>query len=188
MIKTLIVTLALLALLLLFVAALTRRTPRTKERIRLVAKPLMTPAEREILVHLEQAAPSCRVHAQVAMGALMRPERGLGRGDRAHWRNRFSQKIVDFVLEDRDDGQVVALVELDDRTHEAGRDRARDEMTAACGYLTTRIPCSPRPTAESVAARLAEELAVDAADQGSARFRPHDPSCRPLIATGKENA
>lgn len=167
MIKTLIITLALLALLLLFVAALTRRSPRTKERIRLVAKPLMTPAERENLVHLEQAAPSCRVHAQVAMGALMRPERGLGRGDRAHWRNRFSQKIVDFVLEDRATGKVVALVELDDSTHLAERDAARDRMTAACGYRTVRLSCSPRLTATSVTATLAEAIAEEGAPRGA---------------------
>lgn len=181
MIKPLLPALVLLALMLVFVLALAALKRRSSERIRLVAKPLMTPAERETLRHLERAAPYCRIHAQVAMGALMRPERGLDRSDRTHWRNRFSQKIVDLVLEDRATGAVVALVELDDRMHDAERDRVRDRMTAACGYLTIRLPGSPRPTAAIVAARVAAALT----DPDEHRI---EPEARPCLETGSTTA
>lgn len=181
MIETMLVILGLLALILLLVKAATLRSRRAKERIRLIAKPLMTPAEREMLERLEQAVPNCRVHAQVAMGALIQPERGLARSDRTHWRNRFSQKIVDFVLEDRSNGVVVALVELDDRMHHAERDQARDQMTAACGYRTVRLPGSPRLSTADVAERIEAALSDDVSRLVAAERSSNLSSITPLI-------
>lgn len=172
MIMMLLFILAVLALLLVVFAALVRRAPRGEERIRLIPKRLMTAAEHELLEILEGAVPGCRVHAQVAMGALIQPEQGLGRSDRAHWRNRFSQKIIDFVLEDRSNGDVVALVELDDRTHAAARDQARDRLTAACGYCTVRIPSSPRPSTPAIADRIAAALGDHDDRRVAALLRP----------------
>lgn len=74
------------------------------------------------------------------MAALVDCAGGLTRSQRASARNRFDRKIVDFVLEDRSSGDVLALVELDDRTHSVARDRKRDEITRAAGYATIRIP------------------------------------------------
>ncbi|WP_457350897.1 DUF2726 domain-containing protein [Sphingomonas sp. UYP23] len=54
-------------------------------------------------------------------------------------RYKFSSKIVDFVIEDRASGAILALVELDDRSHDAARDRQRDAMTASAGYRTVRL-------------------------------------------------
>lgn len=108
--------------------------------IPVVARPLLTAREREALVALEHAFPQLRVFPQVAMGALIQARNELSRRDRALVRNRFSQKIVDFVLEDRGTGQVVALVELDDRSHNAAKDSRRDEIALAAGYRTIRIP------------------------------------------------
>lgn len=172
MIMMLLFILAVLALLLVVFATFVRRAPRGEERIRLIPKRLMTAAERELLEHLEGAVPGCRVHAQVAMGTLIQPEQGLGRSDRAHWRNRFSQKIIDFVLEDRSNGDVVALIELDDRTHAAARDQARDRLTTACGYLTVRIPSSPHPTTLDIAGRIAAALGDPADRRVGAPVRP----------------
>ncbi|WP_454290149.1 DUF2726 domain-containing protein [Sphingobium scionense] len=45
----------------------------------------------------------------------------------ADW-NRFQRKIVDFVVEDPTTGSLVALIEIDDRSHEPGKDRERDAM------------------------------------------------------------
>ena len=67
--------------------------------------------------------------------------------------NTFSQKIVDFVIEDRASGAILALVELDDRSHNAFRDRLRDAMTASAGYRTIRLP-GGRLTTADIAARL----------------------------------
>ena len=71
----------------------------------------------------------------------------------------FSQKIVDFVAQDRATGNIVALIEVDDRTHNPLRDARRDAMTAGAGYATIRIPGSVRPTFHEVRDRVAALLA-----------------------------
>ena len=48
-------------------------------------------------------------------------------------------EIVDLVAQDRATGAIVALIEVDDATHNAERDCARDEMTRGAGYRTVRI-------------------------------------------------
>ncbi len=116
---------------------------------RFVRKRFLSEAEARVLGFLEAALPGHRIMAQVAMGALLAP--GETDRRRAHaTRNRFAQKIVDFAVVTRDTAEVVALVELDDRTHSAAKDARRDTMTAAAGYRTIRISSRPRPTAESV--------------------------------------
>jgi very-short-patch-repair endonuclease len=107
-----------------------------------------------VLGYLEAALPQHRVMAQVAMGALL--EAAETDRKRAHGtRNRFAQKIVDFVVVSRDTAEVLALVELDDRTHRAARDAKRDAMTASAGYSTIRILSRPRPSPESVRSSVA---------------------------------
>lgn len=120
----------------------------------LVAKPFLTAREREMLVVIEALLPEHRIHAQVAMGALMKPARIEGRRSTPAERNRFSQKIIDFVVQSRQTGDVVALIEVDDRSHRASADEARDAMTAQAGYRTIRIPANVRPVAGEVEARL----------------------------------
>ncbi len=48
--------------------------------------------------------------------------------------------VCDFLLEDRASGAIIAIVELDDRTHNARQDAERDRMTARAGYTTIRLP------------------------------------------------
>jgi len=115
-----------------------------------VAKPLMTRREQAMLVVLEQMLPAYRFHAQVSMGAIMAAPKPVGRRRYASDRNAFSQKIVDFVVEDRTTGKIVALIEVDDSTHNASRDLKRDAMTASAGYRTIRIPHSAAPTVAGV--------------------------------------
>ena len=124
----------------------------------LEAKPLMTARERETLRYLERAAPHARVHAQVSMGALLKVKKGVPRKEQMAARGRFSQKIVDFVLEDRASGKVIALVELDDRSHSPDKDARRDEITRAGGYLTIRLPAGEKPTEEIVRQRVVAGL------------------------------
>ena len=107
-----------------------------------VAKPLMTAREEAVMDALEILLPAHRIHAQVALGALLMPPRKTARRKRHVARNGFSQKIVDFVVQDRTTGRVVALIEVDDRSHKAVRDKKRDAMTNGAGYRTFRIPAS----------------------------------------------
>lgn len=124
-----------------------------------VAKPFLTRREAAMLRALEQVLPMYRIHAQVAMGALLKAPAGLGRRASFADRNSFSQKIVDFVIHDPTTGKVIALVEVDDYSHDIARDRKRDAMTARripddqdsrldqadC----SRRPCGGRPPARA---------------------------------------
>jgi hypothetical protein len=111
-----------------------------------VSKPFMTKREQAMLFALEEILPMYRIHAQVSMGALLAAPHRPGRRPNPGDRNAFSQKIVDFVVVDPTVGKVIALIELDDRSHDATKDRKRDTMTARAGYRTIRIPASARPT------------------------------------------
>lgn len=120
---------------------------------RVRAKLLLTERERAARAIIERVLPHARVHVQVSMGALLQAKGGFGRGDAMRTRNKFSRKIVDFVIEDRAPGAILALVELDDRSHDILRDKLRDKMTAFAGYRTIRLPAGRIDHAD-IAARL----------------------------------
>lgn len=124
-------------------------------RAKFKSKTLLTPNELEFLGRLEAAAPELRFFAQVAMGALMDP--AVPRSDgKAYYRLRgmFSQKIVDFVAQRRLDGAIVAVIELDDRTHDSGKDSKRDEMLQSAGYRIVRWNSKNKPDATAIRAEL----------------------------------
>ena len=115
-----------------------------------VARPFMTQREQAMLAALEHVLPMYRIHAQVALGALLKVPSVPGRRViPADW-NPFARKIVDFVVEDPTTGRVIALIEIDDRSHDAEKDRERDAMTARAGYRTFRIPAGTGPTVQAV--------------------------------------
>jgi very-short-patch-repair endonuclease len=122
-------------------------------------KHFLTRVEAETLRYLEDLFPQMRVHAQVAMSALIAPARSLSPKDKLWTHRRYGQKVVDFVLQDRATGNVIALVELDDWTHHWVKDHVRDRITAAGGYPTVRLTALMRPTRASIAAALAPVLA-----------------------------
>ena len=131
----------------------------TGSKSRYAAKALLTANEKEFFHRLCKALPNYHVFPQVSMGQLI-ATRKL-QGDRANEhlraRNRYAQKAVDFVIADAD-LKVLALVELDDRTHDAERDRRRDELTRSAGYATLRYASRDKPTAWQIA-RDVRELA-----------------------------
>jgi len=92
----------------------------------------LTPNEQKMFFRLVDAMPDLVVLPQVAFSALL-TARSKGA------RNRFSQKVADFVLCDRA-FNVLAIVELDDSSHN-GRglaDKARDAMLEGAGYRVLR--------------------------------------------------
>jgi len=139
----------LFALALLGLALARRRPPA----FRVVKRAFLTENEKEFLDRLEKAFPEHRVMAQVSMGALMAPDVRGGSGHYLAIRGRFAQKVVDFVILD-DALEVVALVELDDRTHQQEKDAARDAMTAAAGYVTLRYQSREKPSPEAIRTQL----------------------------------
>lgn len=166
--KPLIGVLCLVLVLMLVWAAVTGRFGRIPMLERLVGqgirpkvrrKQFLTRVEQETLGYLETAFPHFRIHCQVSMGALLSPERWLGRND-ALWTHRlYSQKIVDYVLQDRRSGEIIALVELDDATRRHRRDHARDVLTEVAGYRTIRLGAARRPTLASVRESISIGLA-----------------------------
>jgi hypothetical protein len=120
----------------------------------IAARPFLTAREQAMLDTLEELLPGYRLHAQVAMGALLTVRGSAGRKVSPADRNSFSQKIVDFVVQDRATGQIVALIEVDDASHRPSADRARDAMTGKAGYRTFRIPGRIQPDLAQVRPHL----------------------------------
>jgi hypothetical protein len=113
------------------------------------SKPLLSANEKEFYNRLSEALPDYRILTQVALGALLLPN--VRSNSSAYYRARasFSQKIADFVICNRE-MFVVAVVELDDRTHNADRDTKRDRMLEQAGYKVIRWESKRKPTAEQI--------------------------------------
>lgn len=120
---------------------------------RVRARPLLTDNEIEFHERLCAAVPEFQVLAQVSMGALIEPDVAGGDGNWLSIRARFAQKVVDYVVID-DDRQVLALVELDDSTHDRRRDAERDAITALAGYTTLRYESRDKPDVDLLRADL----------------------------------
>lgn len=126
-----------------------------RQEARFKARQLLTANEMEFLSRLEASAPELRFFSQVAMGALIEP--AVPRSDRnaySRHRNMFSQKIVDYVAQSRVDGRIVAVIELDDRTHNPDKDSRRDEMLESAGYRVVRWVSKAKPDAAAIRAAL----------------------------------
>lgn len=107
------------------------------------AKALLTENEKEFFSRLVEALPKHHVFPQVSLGALLQASAG-NRKEHFRIRATFSQKIADFVICDRD-LKVVAVVELDDRTHNPANDAKRDAMLNEAGYRTIRWHSRRKP-------------------------------------------
>ena len=144
--------LAVTAALLSLAAALLLARSRKPWLSRIRSKPLLTSNEAEFFRRLQRALPAYHVFPQVSFAALLTDDGQLSVKARWAIRARFDRKIADFVICDRRTLAVVALVELDDRTHAARADRQRDAITKAGGYQTFRFPSKRKPTEAELAA------------------------------------
>lgn len=152
----LLIAAALVALV--FLVALKLWGPGELSRLRVRKRPLMTAPERRVCAMIERAMPGTRVHSQVSMGALMNPANGLSKSEWWTTFNKFSSKRVDFVVEDPATGNVIVLIELDDRSHNRRNDKDRDALTRHAGYLTVRLPAGERHSLASITRRIDEVL------------------------------
>lgn len=106
---------------------------------------LLTPAERSFFGALEQALDGrARVFAKVRVADVLVVRAGLEPVEATSARNRVQQKHFDFVLCATDTLQVLAAIELDDRSHAEPRRRDRDEFLEnacrAAGLALLRFP------------------------------------------------
>jgi Protein of unknown function (DUF2726) len=138
------------------------------------AKRLLSANELEFIGRLESAAPELRFHAQVSMGAVLDP--AVPRSDGKAYmsiRGMFAQKIIDFVAQDKRSGDIVAIIELDDRTHNDAKDAKRDAMLTSAGYRAIRWNSKAKPDAAAIRAALFPPPPVVASPSGIAnRIEP----------------
>lgn len=119
------------------------------------AKALLTANELEFLNRLEQAVPELRFHAQVAMGAILDPAVSRKEGkEYFKIRGMFAQKMIDFVAQNKVDGSIVAIIELDDKTHDSEKDSKRDAMLHSAGYKTIRWHSKNKPESGAIRSAL----------------------------------
>jgi hypothetical protein len=106
---------------------------------------LLTPAERSFFRVLRQALSSdYQIFAKVRLADIVHPVKSPSRSGWQSAFNRITGKHVDFVLCDFERLGIVAVIELDDRTHErferGVRDSLVDSALADAGIPVLRIP------------------------------------------------
>jgi hypothetical protein len=106
---------------------------------------LLTPAERSFFGVLQQAVASdYQIFSKVRLADIVRPVRNPSRSGWQSAFNRITGKHVDFILCDFERLGVVAVIELDDRTHEkierGIRDSLVDSALADAAIPILRIP------------------------------------------------
>jgi Protein of unknown function (DUF2726) len=131
-----------LLLVLMLVLVLRPRKPRFRRQ------PVMTANEREFYGRLAAACPDCQIWPQMPILALVRPDAKTG--TRAFWLafRALSNTRVDWVI--ARDMEVLAVVELDDRSHDPRKDARRDQVLRSCGYRVVRFASHRRPTPQQI--------------------------------------
>ena len=107
------------------------------------ARQLMSENELEFFGRLTKAVPEYFVFPQVAMSAILRAnstDRKTAHRDFL----RIAQQRVDYLV-CKADGSIVAVIELDDKTHQAARDKVRDERLQQAGLRTLRFESRNKP-------------------------------------------
>lgn len=113
---------------------------------------LMTANEMEFFGRLLVALPDHFVFPQVAMSAII--EASSSDQKKAHSdRLRIAQQRVDYLVADSD-GEIVVVVELDDKTHSAEKDRVRDQRLLQAGIKTVRFQSRNKPTPDAIRAAI----------------------------------
>jgi hypothetical protein len=124
------------------------------------ARSLMTANEAEFFGRLVAALPDHYIFPQVAMSALI--EATTSDRKKAHSdRLRIAQQRVDYVVCNKT-CKVVAVVELDDRTHLASKDQMRDARLLQGGIPTVRFQSKSKPSVDSLRAAIIGGAVSDA--------------------------
>jgi very-short-patch-repair endonuclease len=127
----------------------------------LTQKKILTPNEQEFYGRLKTALPELEVFPQVAMAAILQTT--LNENHPLYWRVRklFSQKICDYVV-CTPQLKLLAVVELDDRTHDAKKDKdaARDSLLNQAGIATVRWDSRAKPDQQAIREKFSKYLAA----------------------------
>lgn len=106
------------------------------------SRAIMTESEMEFFGRLVAALPEHYIFPQVGMTALLESA-AANRGHAHSDRLRIAQQRIDYVVCNRR-CEVVAVVELDDKTHSSAKDQVRDGRLAQGGFRTVRFESRQR--------------------------------------------
>jgi hypothetical protein len=120
-----------------------------KNRVQFKTKNLLTDNELEFFWRLTRALPDVFIFPQVAMSALVDPTATQGSKAFMSSFGRISQKRVDFALYDTG-MKLLCIVELDDKTHQASKDVARDRLLKSAGIRTIRWNSKNKPQGNEI--------------------------------------
>lgn len=123
---------------------------KTPETWPVYAKRVLSRPEEMLYQRLIRAFPDHVVLSQVALPAFLAVKKGE---NFQSWYNRFGRLYADFVLCTRD-FRVVAVIELDDRSHDSPRRQDADARKAAvlrsAGITLHRVNVNPLPNEEDL--------------------------------------
>lgn len=109
---------------------------------------LMTENELEFFGRLVSALPNHYVFPQVAMSALLESassDKKTSHSDRL----RIAQQRADYIVCAKN-CDLVAVIELDDKTHSKVKDQLRDSRLEQAGIRTIRFQSRAKPTPEAI--------------------------------------
>lgn len=115
------------------------------------ARALLTPTEKDFFFQLRSAFPDELIFIQIAFSALIEPTTWSWRrqGDFG----RISQKRCDFAVCSQDLA-LLAVVELDDGSHNLEKDTHLDGLLSCTGIRTIRFDCRDRLTVQQIRAAV----------------------------------
>lgn len=117
----------------------------------LAARNLLTDREQSLYQRLLSLYPHYKIFVQVALSQLIDADRNHPESESI--RARYKQLVADFVL-CRPDLSVVAVIELDDRSHERPRrqraDARKNKALADAGIRLVRIPAGALPAEDKL--------------------------------------
>jgi hypothetical protein len=130
------------------------------------AKKPLTPPEQVLYHRLVKALPEHIVLAQVQVSRILGVKRGFNFRE---WNNRVNRMSYDFVVCAKD-ARVIAVIELDDKSHDApdraANDEKKDRATASAGVRLVRWHVADLP----------DEAAISASFGKDARREPEEAS------------
>lgn len=143
---------AVLLFVLILLPYLSKRLSTNKEYSYQKQAALFSPAERSFLGVLQQAVgENARVFGKVRVADVLTPAKGLSRSGWQMSFNKISGKHFDFLLCDPNDLSILCALELNDRSHDAGKRKGRDAfLENACRSAGLPLIWMPAKAAYSI--------------------------------------
>lgn len=156
------------ALIILFVIKSKSKETPDEEWPFYARKPLSTP-EQVLYFRLVQALPDHIILAQVQLSRLLGVKKG---NNYLAWLNRINRMSADFVVCNKD-FSIVAVIELDDATHQKEDRRAadakKDKALSSAGIRIIRWQAKKLPDIAAIQTATTGQAQTAEANQGVAR-------------------